>query len=179
MEIFETPLITKDKYIRYIKVSLPEIPPVLEGKILFPNGMSVNCKSTRMKLLWVHKNLVCEFCGIAAKYAWVEAHIATPEQTHLNFYGIDAGGQEVLLTWDHVEPKSLGGSNSLTNAQCLCTICNSIKGNDLPNGSDVTKIRKQKGLPIHYTYLADGSVVYKWTKHNFTSSLTGEVFSKK
>ena len=47
---------------------------------------------------------------------------------HLNLYGIN-NGEEVMMTKDHIVPKSKGGSNGLKNMQTMCTVCNEIKGN--------------------------------------------------
>ena len=38
---------------------------------------------------------------------------------------------EVLMTIDHIHPKSLGGSNHLSNYQPMCGPCNWKKGNSL------------------------------------------------
>lgn len=38
------------------------------------------------------------------------------------------------LTWDHVVPRSKGGTNEWSNLQCLCRRCNSKKGAGLPGG---------------------------------------------
>ena len=83
-----------------------------------------------------------------------------------------------MLTRDHIEPKSLGGNNQQKNQQCLCSVCNGLKGND-KSQSEVTKLRRQKGLPLYYTYFADGSVKYKWAAHQFSSTLKGEAQSTK
>jgi hypothetical protein len=48
----------------------------------------------------------------------------------INLYGI-RDGDEVMLTWDHLLPKSLGGSNRMENAQCMCFTCNNHKRNRL------------------------------------------------
>lgn len=38
---------------------------------------------------------------------------------------------DITLTVDHVVPVHLGGSNDITNLQCLCRPCNSIKGRQI------------------------------------------------
>jgi 5-methylcytosine-specific restriction endonuclease McrA len=35
------------------------------------------------------------------------------------------------LTLDHIKPKSLGGSNAITNLRLMCAPCNRERGNDL------------------------------------------------
>lgn len=175
---YEEPIVTSLQYNRHARLGLSEIPTVVEGRISFPNGISINAKSSRMQLLWLRKELVCEFCGISAGFAAIETCKGQPDSYHLNFYGYDHNGEEVQLTWDHVVPKSQGGNNQQANAQCLCRTCNELKGAD-KGKVEVTKLRKQKGMPIWYTYHADGSVKYKWSKHQFTSTLNGEAQSTK
>lgn len=47
-------------------------------------------------------------------------------------YGIDEQGQEVMLTKDHIYPKSKGGLNNIKNYQVLCSRCNSKKSDNSP-----------------------------------------------
>ena len=43
-------------------------------------------------------------------------------------------GEEVLMTKDHIIPKSLGGKNTIYNLQPMCQFCNSRKGSSqIPN----------------------------------------------
>ena len=42
---------------------------------------------------------------------------------------IDDNGQEVLITKDHIIPKSKGGKDKLDNYQTMCVRCNKRKGN--------------------------------------------------
>ena len=46
---------------------------------------------------------------------------------HLNLYGIDENGNEVLFTKDHILPKSKGGNDYITNYQTMCERCNKNK----------------------------------------------------
>lgn len=50
----------------------------------------------------------------------------------LAFYCIDADGQEVQLTRDHIRPRLLGGSDRGHNIQVLCKRCNEQKGCKMP-----------------------------------------------
>jgi len=42
---------------------------------------------------------------------------------------VDAQGREVLMTHDHIVPRSKGGKNHISNVQTMCAPCNSKKGN--------------------------------------------------
>lgn len=73
----------------------------------------------------------CRHCGIRgvffAKERWPGV-----SQWHLNLYGVDSEtGAEVVMTKDHVVPRSLGGTASLSNLQPLCKPCNERKGSRL------------------------------------------------
>lgn len=47
---------------------------------------------------------------------------------HFNLYGNDKFGKEVMITKDHINPKSKGGDNELSNLQPMCISCNTKKG---------------------------------------------------
>lgn len=172
MEWYKKPLEIKG-YLRYARMGLSEVPVDVGGVITFSNGIQVSTGSPRLQLLWGRKELICDTCGIAAGYAVLEAHKETPNAIHLNFYSYDFNGQEVMLTWDHVKPKADGGSNKQNNAQCLCEICNGMKGADFYKPTEIQKKRRDKGLPIRYIYFADGSRVFQWTRKQWTTTLNG------
>lgn len=116
---------------RYMRMNLDEIPPRDEAtkKIYFKNGLSVNCKSTRMKMFLYYHKTQCLCCGIKTSFAAVETSKSATDY-HMNFYALTETGKEVLMTWDHIQPKSMGGKSGQYNAQCLCTVCNCLKGNN-------------------------------------------------
>lgn len=174
MKFYEKPICEGNSpYLRFAKMKLSEIPVVVDNQISFANGMSCNAKTPKMRLLWLHKNLTCNQCGISASFAALESHKDVADGAHLNFYALDYSNNEVMLTWDHVTPKSEGGTNDMKNAQCLCEICNGLKGND-KNPKDVKALRREKGLPIRYEYFGDGSRKFYWTRKQFTTELPGE-----
>lgn len=136
-------------HIRYIKMNLDEIPSINKvGKIIqFDNGIYVSARSTRMRLFLEKKDIKCHCCGIRTSFAAVEKGLKdlSTDRPHMNFYAIDENGHEVLMTWDHNKPKSLGGTDSLKNAQCMCLICNELKSNN-KTIEQVLELRKEKGL---------------------------------
>ena len=160
-------------------MGLCEIPIDVGGVITFPNGMQIGTGSPKMQLLWGRKKLVCDTCGLAAGFAAIEAHKGCPQSIHLNFYSYDFEGKEVMMTWDHTIPKSKDGDNSQSNAQCLCEVCNGIKGDETYKPTSIQKKRKEKGLPIRYTYLADGSRIFQWSKKQWSTTLKGSAESDK
>jgi 5-methylcytosine-specific restriction endonuclease McrA len=55
------------------------------------------------------------------------------EKPHFNLYHIDNDGNTILMTKDHRIPKSKKGTNSISNIDTMCTICNAKKGNSMPD----------------------------------------------
>jgi 5-methylcytosine-specific restriction endonuclease McrA len=49
-------------------------------------------------------------------------------RAHFNLYAVE-DSKLILMTVDHIIPRSRGGTDDLDNLQTLCTKCNSIKGN--------------------------------------------------
>lgn len=149
MEVYDPPLKLKN-YKRYIRMNLDEIPERDKAtkRIYFENGLSVNCKSTRMKMFIYYHKTQCVCCGIKTAFAAVETGNDKPEY-HMNFYALTEKGEEVLMTWDHIKPKSLGGTNGQSNAQCLCVICNCLKGNS-HTIDEVKRMRQNKNKSLWY-----------------------------
>jgi len=48
---------------------------------------------------------------------------------HLDLYGIDQDGEDVMITIDHVKPKSKGGKDVIKNFRPMCKVHNEIKSN--------------------------------------------------
>ena len=93
-------------------------------------GYNVGCHSLRLAL-FKEREPVCVHCGLRAEYFALENHksAASKSTPHLNLYGKNAQGEEVLFTKDHIIPLSKGGKDNLSNLQILCYPCNHIKGN--------------------------------------------------
>ena len=94
------------------------------------NGFSVKMNSQRYQL-FATKGLTCVKCGITGSFFALERINSTrdnPLRFHFNLYAIDDNGEEVLITKDHIIPKSKGGKNTLNNYQVMCYNCNQEKG---------------------------------------------------
>jgi hypothetical protein len=86
--------------------------------------------STRLRMFRSGQT-TCVSCGLEGTHWHIERHQNDKVMPFsINLYGMD-GYDEVMLTWDHILPKSLGGSNNILNAQCMCSRCNMKKSNKL------------------------------------------------
>jgi len=105
------------------------------------------------------KGTKCVACNLEGQYFALEQHnYLSPNQSstrwHLNLYGVNSDGDEVLLTKDHIRPRSLGGGNALDNLQTMCYPCNHNKGNgkQQPDQKKLRRIRfltKKVGRQLH------------------------------
>jgi len=76
-------------------------------------------------------NCICTCCGMKGKFFAKEKHIAD-KSYHLNLYGYNTDGEEVLFTKDHNIPICKGGSSDISNLNTMCCTCNELKGNKMP-----------------------------------------------
>ena len=101
------------------------IGPEHEFNVVSFDGEWVKMGSIRYQNFKIH-GVQCYFCGIQGKYFVMEKH-QEKHPYHFNLYAIDDNGDEVLMTKDHIFPKSGGGKNELNNFQPLCHPCNMKK----------------------------------------------------
>lgn len=112
-EVVKDVLFYKDK--RYAKVEL-------DGDIIKGNSQRYQTFFT--------KGTKCVCCGIEGKY-FAKEKVSCDKSYHLNLYAIDENGKEVLMTKDHILPKSKGGQDHVDNYQPMCVRCNKAKGNNI------------------------------------------------
>ena len=91
------------------------------------NGVKVKVTSQRYKVF--QDNKCCVKCGLKGEFLAIEKFSEDIKKYHINMYGIDEHEHEVLMTKDHIIPKSKGGKNIQSNYQTMCTKCNIDKGN--------------------------------------------------
>jgi len=78
-----------------------------------------------------------------------EICFSMPEKTHRKSFSLkqremiyekangkcELCGKSILfdnMTLDHIKPLAMGGTNDISNVQCSCSVCNSLKGSILP-----------------------------------------------
>lgn len=92
------------------------------------NGVDIKIKLDSQRYAVFKNNLNCVCCGIKGEFLAIERAIAeNTEFYHLNLYGFDKEGNEVMLTKDHILPKAKGGKNEISNYQTMCSVCNGEK----------------------------------------------------
>lgn len=102
------------------------------------DGVTFRPGSARL-VLFKAKGVKCVRCDVEGKFFILETqHESVPP--HLNLYGEDADGELVLMTKDHILPKSKGGANHFDNYQTMCTVCNGKKSNTLEDGETMESV---------------------------------------
>jgi len=97
-------------------------------------GYRINTRSLRYRV-FKRDNMCCSGCGLrGAFFALEQSPHQTDGRAHLNLYGLDSNGNEVLFTKDHVFPRSRGGKDNLDNLQAMCSECNQKKSDSVGDG---------------------------------------------
>lgn len=91
-----------------------------DGDLIYMNSQRYEVFAT--------SGIKCVCCGIEGKFFAKEKGLESDTRYHFNLYAIDKDGQEVLMTKDHIVPKSKGGQNIISNYQTMCKPCNEHKG---------------------------------------------------
>jgi 5-methylcytosine-specific restriction endonuclease McrA len=99
-----------------------------EGKLVWMTSLRLQT--------FARKGFKCVTCGIEGKYFALEQHTnkngkESPNAWHFNLYALNEANEEVLMTRDHIVPKSRGGPDTLDNSQTMCALCNNKKGNNV------------------------------------------------
>lgn len=136
-------------YMKNIEELLNDIVNCKEDRYELPNGYKV--KPDSLRYLTFNQNLECVNCGLKGRFLALEKCINDPggnegrkegQGFHLNLYALDNLGREVLMTKDHIIPKSKGGTDDLSNLQTMCTHCNENKSNIMPTEKELEKWSK-------------------------------------
>jgi 5-methylcytosine-specific restriction endonuclease McrA len=92
----------------------------------------IKIDSQRM-LMFAAKGWTCCECGLKGAYFAKECYLTTQYKKHwtLYLYAINDKGEEVLMTRDHIRPRSRRGRNKLKNYAPMCTTCNNRKGSKM------------------------------------------------
>lgn len=105
-------------------------------KANFGYGQKTNLKSQRIETF--KKSTSCICCGIKSSYYKKFSH-NKDISPHLNLYA-NENGIEILMTKDHILPKSLGGKDIIENYTTACITCNNFKGNSTLTWDEIREI---------------------------------------
>ena len=138
------------------RYSVEEILPILGSlrrhTFHLPNGRSYTIRTSCSRLLTFKNSLECVWCGCVGNVFKLEA--SRHYSPHLNLYYIkDPNSKHILMTRDHIIPKSMCGDDRPDNLQTMCEKCNQKKGDllslhfvcqmtDWPLAPEITKLRK-------------------------------------
>lgn len=111
--------------IRHATFTVEEIFELMDSRSkILPTGHRFRPTSGRL-VLFRTKGPACVTCDLVGTFFALES--VGDETPHLNLYGFDGSGGEILMTKDHIHPKSKGGANEQANYQPMCATCNSKK----------------------------------------------------
>lgn len=100
--------------------------PRFEDDVDF-DGDLVHMSSLRYHT-FAEKGVECACCGIEGQYFTKDY---ANGRYHFNLYGVDKSGSEILITKDHVLPRSKGGKDEIENMQTMCIKCNMEKADNI------------------------------------------------
>lgn len=100
--------------------------------IVMFDGDPIKMGSDRYKT-FKFKGLKCVCCDLVGSFYAKERFTrhSKIESYHFNLYAIDKNGNEILMTKDHITPKSKGGPDNIENYQPMCSPCNTEKDNKI------------------------------------------------
>jgi len=135
--------------------------------------------STAKMRNFFHHGVKCKNCDVKGNVFRLQRY-SDARNWHLNLYQVSSGNPDILITMDHVIPKSKGGIKDINNIQPLCSPCNNLKGNKLPGNFQPRKAskrvrqrRKSRVRVISWNRLFSLRVIWIITKLILTFNLPG------
>ena len=95
------------------------------------NNQTYQVRLGSLRLRTFERRTVCVCCGRVGTEMGLDLPHGT-DKPHFNLYCVEKSGKRVLMTKDHVIPKSKGGKNHISNMQTMCCKCNAKKGDKSP-----------------------------------------------
>lgn len=104
------------------------------------NGVSYIVKMNSDRYVLFMQNRKCVACGLEGTKMILDINPGD-QSPHFNLY-TEENGRLVLMTKDHIIPKSKNGKDEIDNYQCMCSICNNLKGNYNITHEQIRNLRK-------------------------------------
>jgi hypothetical protein len=117
-----------------------------EERIAFVvDGVSYMVRMNSDRYVLFKRNPNCVACGLKGTRMYLDLNPGD-NSPHFNLYG-EENGRMILMTKDHIVPKSKGGEDVLHNYQTMCSVCNNLKGNYDLMIDDICELRKLNENP--------------------------------
>lgn len=113
-----------------------------------PNNGPFRVRTNSSRLECLKRNPTCVQCGVEGIFWMLQSQeqVGAPaDRAHLNLYayvqlpyrrpGAPSALYKnglILMTRDHIVPRSHGGDSSQQNLQTMCTVCNHMKADTMP-----------------------------------------------
>jgi 5-methylcytosine-specific restriction endonuclease McrA len=119
---------------------LPFISRESRKKEYVVDGKTYEVRMDSSRYFVFRENLCCSACGLKGVKFCLE--LSPSDKTpHFNLYAIE-NGHYILMTKDHIRPKSYGGIDIHSNYQTMCAICNNLKGSSNIPLEKIKELRK-------------------------------------
>lgn len=109
------------------------------------NGKSYSIKMNSDRYFVFSNSPYCKACGLLGNKLMLDINPGD-QSPHFNLYA-EENGRLVLMTKDHIIPKSKGGPDHIQNYATMCSICNNLKGNDSLDYEQIVVLRKLLSNP--------------------------------
>lgn len=113
---------------------LEEIEPDAEPLFLWIDGVRTKVNRKSLRLQCFKRSTVCVGCGRIGTVMSLDKFKAKSKipSAHFNLYAEEPDGRFVMMTKDHIIPKSKGGAKLwIGNLQTMCEICNAKKADKI------------------------------------------------
>lgn len=94
------------------------------------NGKTYTVRVNSVKFECFRRNHICVFCRKEG-CVWLLQLEPNGKSIHLNMFWRE-GEEKMMLTLDHICPRSKNGKTRISNSQTLCQKCNQDKGDRYP-----------------------------------------------